>query len=114
MVSVNVLISLPLFNERTHVKAMWFTNGWAVPYTSAMNEPIISVSGLRGIIGESLSPELAMRFSCAFAALAPSGPIVIARDGRATGRMLADAIRSALQAVGRTVIEADVAAMPTT
>lgn len=79
-----------------------------------MKEPIISVSGLRGIIGESLSPELAMRFACAFATGLQAGPIVITRDGRATGRMLADAIRSGLCAVGRDVIDADVAATPTT
>ncbi|MBL8825465.1 MAG: phosphoglucosamine mutase, partial [Planctomycetaceae bacterium] len=79
-----------------------------------MPEPIISVSGLRGIIGESLTPDLAVRYSTAFAALAPPGAIVLTRDGRATGRMLADAIRAGLQAVGRNVIDADVAATPTT
>ena len=79
-----------------------------------MPEPIISVSGLRGIVGESLTPEVALRFACAFAAEIPAGPIVITRDGRATGRMLADAIRSGLQATGRDVIDADVAATPTT
>ena len=36
------------------------------------------------------------------------------RDGRATGRMIADTIRSALCAVGRDVIDADIAATPTT
>lgn len=79
-----------------------------------MKEPIISVSGLRGIIGESLSPELAMRFACAFAADLEHGPIVVTRDGRHTGRMLADAIRAGLCAVGRDVVDADVAATPTT
>lgn len=79
-----------------------------------MKEPIISVSGLRGIIGESLSPELAARFACAFAQGLDAGPIVITRDGRHTGRMLADAIRAALCAIGRDVIDADVAATPTT
>ncbi|MCA9144177.1 MAG: phosphoglucosamine mutase [Planctomycetaceae bacterium] len=79
-----------------------------------MKEPIISVSGLRGIIGESLSPELAMRFACAFATDLGEGPIVVTRDGRHTGRMLADAIRAGLCAVGRDVIDADVAATPTT
>ncbi|MEO8498809.1 MAG: phosphoglucosamine mutase, partial [Planctomycetota bacterium] len=73
-----------------------------------------SVSGLRGIIGESLSPELAMRFACAFATDLREGPVVVTRDGRHTGRMLADAIRSGLCAVGRDVIDADVAATPTT
>lgn len=79
-----------------------------------MKEPIISVSGLRGIIGESLSPELAMRFACAFATDLDAGPIVVTRDGRHTGRMLADAIRAGLCAVGRNVVDADVAATPTT
>jgi phosphomannomutase len=79
-----------------------------------MKKPIISVSGLRGIIGESLSPELAMRFATSFARQAPAGAIVLTRDGRATGRMLADAIRAALMAVGRDVVDADVAATPTT
>lgn len=79
-----------------------------------MAEPIISVSGLRGIVGESLDPLVAMRFACAFAAQLPPGPIVVTRDGRTTGRLLADAIRSGLQAIGRSVIDADIAATPTT
>lgn len=79
-----------------------------------MPEPIITVSGLRGIVGDALTPLVAMRFACAFAREIPSGPIVITRDGRTTGRMLADAIRSGLTAVGRDVIEAEVAATPTT
>jgi len=79
-----------------------------------MNEPIISVSGLRGIVGETLTPEVAMRYVNAFAATLPVGRIVIARDGRATGRMLADAVRAGLCAAGRRVIDADVAATPTT
>ena len=77
-------------------------------------EPIISVSGLRGIVGESLTPEVAMRFACAFAGLLPPGPILVSRDGRASGKMLTDAVRCGLLAIGRDVIDADVAATPTT
>ncbi len=76
--------------------------------------PIISVSGLRGVVGDTLTLEVAMRYACALAAELPEGPIVLTRDGRATGRMLADAVRAALCAVGRDVIDADVAATPTT
>lgn len=79
-----------------------------------MSEPIISVSGLRGIVGESLTPEVAMRYVAAFAAELPPGPVLVSRDGRATGPMLAAAVTSALAAIGRTVIDADVAATPTT
>ena len=59
---------------------------------TALNaEPIISVSGLRGIVGETLTPDVAIRYACAFAAQIADGPIVVTRDGRATGRMVADA-----------------------
>lgn len=81
---------------------------------TAVPEPIISVSGLRGVVGESLTPEVALRYACAFAACAPAGPLVISRDGRATGAMLAGAVRAGLEAVGRNVLDAGVAATPTT
>jgi phosphomannomutase len=78
-----------------------------------MTEPIISVSGLRGIVGESLTPEIAIRYAAAFATVAPPGPIVIARDSRPSGRMLAGAINSGLESVGRSTINAAIAATPT-
>lgn len=79
-----------------------------------MKEPIISVSGLRGIIGESLDPILAIKYSTAYASLLKTdGPIVVTRDGRATGTMLAQAICSGLSAMGRDVIYGDVASTPT-
>jgi phosphomannomutase len=79
-----------------------------------VTEPIISVSGLRGIVGETLTPEVAIRYAVAFAAVAPPGPIVLARDSRPSGRMLAGAINSGLEAVGRPTINAGIAATPTT
>ncbi len=79
-----------------------------------MSELIISVSGLRGIVGETLTPEVAVRYAAAFAGSLREGPIVVTRDGRGSGRMLADAVRSSLSAMGRDVIDADIAATPTT
>jgi phosphomannomutase len=76
--------------------------------------PIISVSGLRGIIGESLTPEIAIRYAAAFAAGLPPGPIVLSRDGRTTGPMLAASLVGGLTALGRDVIDAGIAATPTT
>lgn len=78
-----------------------------------MSEPIISVSGLRGIVGESLDPDVAMRFVAAFAAQLPEGPIVVSHDGRTSGPMLAAAVKSALCAVGRHVFDAGIQATPT-
>lgn len=78
------------------------------------NQPIISVSGLRGIVGESLTPEIATRFAAAFASQLDDGPIVVTRDSRPTGRMLADAVISAVNAVGHSAVNAAIAATPTT
>ncbi len=78
-----------------------------------MSSLIVSVSGLRGIVGESLTPELAARFACAYAGSRAAGPIVLARDGRSTGSLLCDVIRGSLAAIGRDILYADVAATPT-
>ncbi|TWT96042.1 Phosphoglucosamine mutase [Botrimarina colliarenosi] len=78
-----------------------------------MSQPIISVSGLRGVIGESLTPDVAARYVAAFAGSLPPGKVLVTRDGRATGPMVADAVRAAIAAAGRTPLDAGVAATPT-
>ena len=79
-----------------------------------MSQLIISVSGLRGIVGESLTPEVAIRYIAAFAEELPPGPIVVTRDGRHTGPLLEAAVQSALLAMGRSCHDAGIAATPTT
>ena len=74
---------------------------------------IVSVSGLRGVVGGSLTPEVAVRYARAFVDGLPAGPIVIGRDGRTHGPLLAGAIRDALLADGRDVLDCGVAATPT-
>ncbi|NOY29209.1 MAG: phosphoglucosamine mutase [Planctomycetes bacterium] len=79
-----------------------------------MSELIISVSGLRGIVGDTLTPEVAIRYGAAYAATLPAGPVVVTRDGRHTGPMVARAVQSALMASGHTCLDAGIAATPTT
>lgn len=75
---------------------------------------IISVSGLRGVIGETLTPRVATDYAWAFSQMTPEdGPFVITRDGRASGVVLADAIHSTLNMSGRSTIDAGIAATPT-
>ncbi|TWT47293.1 phosphoglucosamine mutase [Botrimarina hoheduenensis] len=78
-----------------------------------MDQPIISVSGLRGVIGQTLTPEIATRYVAAFAAMLPRGKVLVTRDGRSTGPMIAQAARAGISAAGRDVLDADVAATPT-
>jgi len=74
---------------------------------------IVSVSGLRGIVGGSLTADVAARYAAAFAATLPPGPIVVGRDGRVTGPLLRDAILGELTAAGRACIDCGIAATPT-
>ncbi|MGD0382623.1 MAG: phosphoglucosamine mutase [Thermoguttaceae bacterium] len=78
-----------------------------------MAEPIISVSGLRGIVGQSLTADVAVRYVTAFAAIAPPGDIFIGRDSRPSGDMLSRTIQAGLQAVGRNTIDGGIMATPT-
>ncbi len=75
---------------------------------------IISVSGLRGEVGKTLTPEVAVRYAIAFSLSIPDdAPFVITWDGRNSGSLFADAISAALNAVGRPTLVGGVAATPT-
>jgi phosphomannomutase len=79
------------------------------------HELIISVSGLRGIVGDTLTPDVARRYAAAFAATLPDGPVVVTRDGRANGAALMEPVISGLlQARSRQVLDGGIAATPTT
>lgn len=77
---------------------------------------MISVSGVRGIVGKDLTPELVVRYAAAFGALAvergqPS--VVLARDARTSGPMLQAAAQAGLQSVGCGVIDCGLIPTPT-
>lgn len=74
---------------------------------------IVSVSGLRGVVGQALNAEVAAAYVLAFAETLPPGPIVIGRDGRESGPALKQALATALTAAGRDVLDCDVASTPT-
>lgn len=78
-----------------------------------VSEPIISVSGLRGTIGNQLTPLVAVRYVAALASSLPIGKVVVGRDGRSSGQMLSQAVCSTLAAHGMEVIDIDVASTPT-
>jgi phosphomannomutase len=61
---------------------------------------IISVSGIRGIVGQGLTPAAALAFASAFGEHAGGGRIVLSRDGRPSGPMLRHAIVAGLMAGG--------------
>jgi phosphomannomutase len=74
---------------------------------------IVSVSGVRGQIGQGLTPELAAAFAAALGTYAQGRPMVLGRDSRPSGRMLADAARAGLMSVGCDVIDVGILPTPT-
>jgi phosphomannomutase len=76
---------------------------------------IISVSGLRGVVGDTLTPQVAFRYASAFAEKLAVGPVLVSRDGRANGPQLVPAVTAGLSQQGqRRVLDAGVSATPTT
>jgi phosphomannomutase len=77
---------------------------------------MVSVSGVRGIVGRDLTPDLVARFAAAFGVLAAEAgrpSVVLARDARTSGPMFAAAARAGLQSVGCRVIECGLIPTPT-
>ena len=77
-------------------------------------ELMISVAGVRGIVGESLTPTVLTRFAAAFGREAAPGPVVVGRDARISGPMVFQAVSAGLRAAGRDVVDIGLATTPTT
>jgi phosphomannomutase len=73
----------------------------------------ISISGVRGVVGESLTPTLLTRFTQAFGTFVGPGTIVIGRDTRTSGEMVRQAVVAGLLSSGCRVLDLDVCPVPT-
>ena len=79
---------------------------------------MVSISGIRGIVGESLTPETVVRFASAFGLYCTRihperGPIILGRDGRISGGIIADLVASTLRARGHDVVSIGICPTPT-
>lgn len=82
---------------------------------------MISISGIRGVVGESLTPDVVVRYAAAFGEYckrhnpnpARIPEIVLGRDGRITGKIIANLVSSTLLATGVNVRALGVCPTPT-
>jgi len=79
---------------------------------------IISASGIRGIVGEGLTPDVVARYGAAFASWArhqnrEPGFVLVGRDSRTSGSLLIDAVAAGIRSVGVDVRDMGVVATPT-
>lgn len=74
----------------------------------------ISISGIRGVVGEDLNAEVVARFAAAVGNMLPAGEVVVARDSRPSGPALCRAVSAALLSTGHDVIDAGILSTPGT
>ena len=77
-----------------------------------MKSLIVSPSGVRGIVGEDLVPEVVMRFARAFGKLMDKGKIVVGSDTRTSNEMFKYAAFSGLLSMGCKVVDLDICPTP--
>ncbi len=69
-----------------------------------MSSLMISSSGIRGIVGETLTPTLAIEVGMSFGQLIGKGPVVLGGDTRTSHDTFSNAVIAGLQSVGTDVI----------
>ena len=78
---------------------------------------MVSVSGIRGRVGEALTPEIVAHFASGFGAWSLSRSnartIVLGRDSRVSGALFQRVAQSALESVGAQVIDIGLTTTPT-
>ena len=78
---------------------------------------MVSVSGVRGRVGETFTPELVAAYAAGFGAWArgrgPGRAVVVGRDSRVSGPMFHRVVIGALQGAGCDVIDVGLAPTPT-
>ena len=74
---------------------------------------MVSISGIRGIVGDGLDPDVLVKFSSAYADFVGKGTVVVGRDARITGEMVNSITIGTLLAKGLNVIDIGIVPTPT-
>lgn len=72
-----------------------------------------SISGIRGVVGDSFTPDLITKVGMAYAKHIGGGKVIVGRDSRITGHQIAQCFESVLSLCGCQVIDIGVVPTPT-
>ena len=72
----------------------------------------IGITGVRGIVGETFTPELAVEFAESFGTYLDRGRILVCRDTRPSGAMIRSAVFAGLLAAGCEVVDLGICPTP--
>lgn len=74
---------------------------------------MVSISGIRGVIGESLTPQIISKYILAFASYLNGGTVIVGRDSRVSGPFVSNIVKGCLIANGCKVIDIGIVPTPT-
>ena len=74
---------------------------------------MVSISGIRGIIGDGLDPEVLVNYTSAYADFCGKGKIIVGSDGRISGEMVRNVVIGTLLAKGNDVVDIGICPTPT-
>jgi len=80
-----------------------------------MRKPLslkVGISGVRGVVGESFSPQLVTSFAAAFGTYCGAGPILVGTDSRPSREMVKQAAIAGLMSVGCTPVDLGIVPVP--
>lgn len=72
-----------------------------------------SISGIRGIVGESLIPHVIVDYVSAYSQMMPKGTVLLGRDSRPSGNVLCNFVAYLLNCLGRDVVDIGIVPTPT-
>ena len=78
-----------------------------------MSTLMVSISGIRGIVGDGLEPNVIVRYASAYADFIRTGKIVVGRDARISGEMVNSILIGTLLAKGLDVVNIGICPTPT-
>lgn len=78
-----------------------------------MSTLMVSISGIRGIVGSGLEPDILVKFTSAYADFIKNGKVVVGRDSRISGEMVSSIVVGTLLAKGLDVIDIGICPTPT-
>ena len=72
----------------------------------------ISISGIRGIVGESLTPQMVIKFAEAFSTYIGGGRIAVGSDTRPSAEMVKNAVFAGLLSCGASPLDLGILPIP--
>ncbi len=71
-----------------------------------------SISGIRGIVGETLTVPVITNYILSFCTIMPKGKIILGRDSRVSGEVISTLVRGIINCTGRDVIDLEIVPTP--